>query len=136
MGSQSDTKLILFFLFLDSASIQTSSVHNTPNHVNFRSNHHTQYIEQAEIQKRSLLATVRASHTRGRCRQGQVRQTLAETPIPVCPTHSHHAVPLRNMNSSIIGIAVTSDLEEAEDPDDSDQIMYKNLLAYFIHLAI
>ncbi|CAH1260512.1 unnamed protein product [Diabrotica balteata] len=106
----------------DLASVQTSSGQNTPNHVNFRPNHHNQYIEPVEIQKRSLLATVRSSHTRGRCRQGAVRQTLADVIIPICPTHSHHGVPMRNsINSSIEGIAATADLEETEDTDENDQ---------------
>ncbi|CAG9856971.1 unnamed protein product [Phyllotreta striolata] len=109
----------------DSASIQTSSIHNTPNHhANFRQNHHHgQHVEQGEFPKRSLLATVRSSHTRGRCRQTGVRQTLTEPTVPsMCPAHSHHHIPMRTVNSSIVGIAVTSDLEDAEEPDENDQI--------------
>ncbi|XP_056638291.1 TWiK family of potassium channels protein 7-like [Diorhabda sublineata] len=101
----------------DTASIQTTSIHNTPNHVNFRPNHHTQYIDQSDIPKRSLLATVRTNNTRGR----SVRQTLADNTNSVCPAHAHHGVQIRN--SSIIGIAVTSDLEEADDTDENDHVV-------------
>lgn len=66
-----------------------------------------------EPPKKAILATVRASHARGRCRQGQVRQLLAESHL--CPAHSH-GTPTRCTG----GPLSTSDVEEAEDPEESE----------------
>ncbi|XP_060521899.1 uncharacterized protein LOC132699284 isoform X2 [Cylas formicarius] len=94
----------------DTTAIQLPSVHGTPNHVN-------DYAEHYEVPKRAILATVRPAHSRGRCRQGQVRQILAD---PMCPTHSHnHGTPLKN--SSIVGISTDVDLDEAEENDPPEQ---------------
>ncbi|KAJ8923073.1 hypothetical protein NQ315_001625, partial [Exocentrus adspersus] len=103
----------------DTASIQIASSHSTPNHVaGCKPNH--QYIEHQEVPKRAMLATVRSSHTRGRCRQGPVRQMLADPPVQLCPTHSH-GTPIKNsLNSSIVGISASSDLDDADDTDEND----------------
>jgi len=61
-------------LSTDTATIQLAPTHN---HVTFQANHSNHYVERHEVPKRAVLATVRASHTRGRCRQGPVRQILA-----------------------------------------------------------
>ncbi|KAJ8983993.1 hypothetical protein NQ317_008698 [Molorchus minor] len=104
----------------DSASIQLASTHSTPNHVNCKSNY--QHLDHQEVPKRAILATVRSSHTRGRCRQGTVRQMLTDPPVPMCPTHSH-GTPIRNsLNSSIVGISASSDLDEADDTDENEHI--------------
>ncbi|KAJ8972621.1 hypothetical protein NQ314_000077, partial [Rhamnusium bicolor] len=104
----------------DTASIQIASSHSTPNHINCKSNH--QYIDHQEVPKRAILATVRSSHTRGRCRQGPVRQMLADPPVSMCPTHSH-GTPIKNsLNSSIIGITSSSDLDDADDTDENEHI--------------
>lgn len=97
----------------DTASIQISSTHSTPNHVSFKQNHSNHYVEHHEVPKRAILATVRASHTRGRCRQGSVRQILAD---PNCPTHRHGS-PLKN--SSIVGISTDIELDELEENDEN-----------------
>ncbi|XP_023017150.2 uncharacterized protein, partial [Leptinotarsa decemlineata] len=107
----------------DSASIQITSSNNTPNHVNCKLNHHPPYIDHQEVPKRAILATVRSTHTRGRCRQGPVRQTLADTSMSMCPTHSNHGTPMRNsLNSSIVGIT-SSDLEDADDTDENEHVV-------------
>lgn len=91
----------------DTASIQISGMNCKMNH----------YVE--EVPKRALLATVRASHARGRCRQGPVRQMLAEAAL--CPAHSHSAnsTPVK---SRLLVSAPTSDVEEAEDTDENDHV--------------
>lgn len=75
--------------------------------------------------KRVLLATVRSNRTRGWCRQGPIRQTLAETAVPICPAHSH-GTPVKNctrnsMSSSIVGIT-TTDLDDADDTDENEHV--------------
>ncbi|XP_015837865.1 TWiK family of potassium channels protein 7 isoform X1 [Tribolium castaneum] len=97
----------------DSASIQIASAHSTPNHV-CKSSY--QHVEHGEIPKRAILATVRSSHSRGRCRQSQVRQMLADTTI--CPTHSH-GTPTK---SSLIVGSTSSDIEDADEADDSEHV--------------
>ncbi|XP_030763882.1 uncharacterized protein LOC115888323 isoform X2 [Sitophilus oryzae] len=97
----------------DNSSIQLASTHASPNHVNFKSNHTNHCSEYSDMPKRALLATVRASHSRGRCRQGSVRQILTD---PNCPTH-RHASPLKN--SSIVGISTDIELDELEENDQS-----------------
>lgn len=91
--------------------------HSSQNNVNYKQIHHSQhaehYVDYQEIPKKALLATVRASHSRGRCRQGQVRQMLAESHF--CPPHPH-GTPSR----SIPGSLTASDVEEAEDAEDSE----------------
>ncbi|XP_049826302.1 potassium channel subfamily K member 18 [Aethina tumida] len=99
----------------DSASIQIASAHNTPNHVNCKPP--PQFLDHQEVPKRALLATVRASHARGRCRQGVVRQILTDPPL--CPTHSHHGTPVKN--SLIIGMS-SSDIDDADDNDDNEHV--------------
>ncbi|KAG5890758.1 hypothetical protein JTB14_016496 [Gonioctena quinquepunctata] len=107
----------------DSASIQIASTNSTPNHVNCKSNHHPHHIDHQEVPKRAILATVRSTHTRGRCRQGPVRQTLADTPVSMCPTHMNHGTPMRNsLNSSIVGIT-PSDLEDADDTEENEHVV-------------
>ena len=96
----------------DSASIQIASSHSTPNHVCKNS---YQYVEHGEIPKRTVLATVKASHARGRCRQGQVRQMLADTSL--CPAHSH-GTPTK---SSLI-IGSTSDVDDADEGDEGEHV--------------
>ncbi|XP_017768626.1 PREDICTED: potassium channel subfamily K member 10-like [Nicrophorus vespilloides] len=66
-----------------------------------------------EPQKKTLLATVRASHTRGRCRQLQVRQMLADPQM--CPAHAH-GTPTRNT----MGLIASSDIDENEEGDEND----------------
>ncbi|XP_066137426.1 potassium channel subfamily K member 18-like [Euwallacea fornicatus] len=101
----------------DTASIQLTTTHSTPNHVTFQTNHINHYVNRQEVPKRVILATVRASHSRGRCRQAPVRQILAD---PNCPTHCHsHGSPLRN--SSIVGISTDIELEEVEENDENGQ---------------
>ncbi|CAG9773560.1 unnamed protein product [Ceutorhynchus assimilis] len=101
----------------DSASIQLGSTHSTPNHVSFQASNSNHYVDHNEVPKRAILATVRASHTRGRCRQGPVRQILAD---PNCPTHRHgHGGALRN--SSIVGISTDIELDDVEESDENDQ---------------
>ncbi|KAJ3624775.1 hypothetical protein MTP99_018372 [Tenebrio molitor] len=97
----------------DSASIQIASSHSTPNHVCKNS---YQYVEHGEIPKRAILATVRSSHSRGRCRQSQVRQMLADSSI--CPAHSH-GTPTKS--SLIIG-STSSDIDDAEEADESEHV--------------
>ncbi|XP_063916022.1 TWiK family of potassium channels protein 7-like [Zophobas morio] len=97
----------------DSASIQIASSHSTPNHVCKNS---YQYVEHGEIPKRTVLATVKASHARGRCRQGQVRQMLADTSL--CPAHSH-GTPTK---SSLI-IGSTSDVDDADEGDEGEHVL-------------
>ncbi|XP_076250379.1 potassium channel subfamily K member 18-like [Rhynchophorus ferrugineus] len=98
----------------DNASIQLTSTHSSPNHMNFKTNHSNHHVEH-EIPKRAVLATVRANHTRGRCRQGPVRQILTD---PNCPTH-RHVSPLRN--ASIVGISTDIELDEVDENDENDQ---------------
>jgi hypothetical protein len=100
-------------LISDSASIQIASSHSTPNHVCKNS---YQYVEHGEIPKRAILATVRSSHSRGRCRQSQVRQMLADSSI--CPAHSH-GTPTKS--SLIIG-STSSDIDDAEEADESEHV--------------
>lgn len=102
--------LIIFLQsFSDSASIQIS-----PHQNNFKTPHiHIEHhIEHTDPPKRALVATVRASHARGRCRQTQVRQMLADPHI--CLAHLHSA-PSR--------AAVTfpqSDIDDTDDTDDNE----------------
>ncbi|KAL1494975.1 hypothetical protein ABEB36_010473 [Hypothenemus hampei] len=105
------------WIITETASIQIASTHSTPNHVSFQGNHTTNhYVDHHEIPKRAILATVRATHTRGRCRQGPIRQILTD---PNCPAHRHgHGSPLRN---SIVGISTDVELEEVDENDESDQ---------------
>lgn len=70
-------------------------------------------MDHPEMPKKALLATVRASHSRGRCRQGQVKQMLADSHF--CPSHPH-GTPSR----SIAGSLTASDVEETEDTEDSE----------------
>lgn len=107
--------------FTDTTSIQIASSHSTPNHAaGCRPSH--QYIEHQEVPKRAILATVRSSHTRGRCRQGPVRQMLADPPMAVCPTHSQ-GTPIKNaLNSSIVGISSSSDLDDTDDTDENEHV--------------
>ncbi|XP_050302788.1 uncharacterized protein LOC126740697 isoform X2 [Anthonomus grandis grandis] len=98
----------------DLSSMQIASVHNTPNHIRSSSTTN-RYAEYPEVPKRAVLATVRANHTRGRCRSGPVHQVLTD---PNCPAHRHnHENPLRN--SSIVGIS--SDIGELDEVDENDQ---------------
>lgn len=77
---------------------------------------HSHNIDHQEPPKRAIVATVRASHARGRCRQGQVRQMLADPHL--CPTHGH-STPARCVNN--IGPRMSSsDVEEAEDADENE----------------
>ncbi|KAJ8959075.1 hypothetical protein NQ318_022331 [Aromia moschata] len=108
----------------DTASIQLApSCHGTPNHVagckSATATH--QHAEHQEVPKRAILATVRSSHTRGRCR-GAVRQTLADAPAPPCPTHSHGTPVKNSLNSSVVGISSSSDVEDADDTDENEHI--------------
>ncbi|CAH1958147.1 unnamed protein product [Acanthoscelides obtectus] len=108
----------------DLASIQlmpTAALHaHTNNH------HHcvksTPLMDHQEMPKRAILATVRAPRTRGgRCRQGTVRQTLMDAPPIICPAHPQK--PIKNhatLNSSIVGIATTADLDDPDDTDDNE----------------
>lgn len=103
------------YFFTDTSSIQITSSHNSQNNVNCKSMHvHLDHhIEHQEVPKRALLATVRASHARGRCRQGQVRQMLADPHI--CLAHMH-GTPSRH----VPGPMSSSDVEEAEDGDENE----------------
>ncbi|GJQ73713.1 hypothetical protein Trydic_g14047 [Trypoxylus dichotomus] len=93
--------------------------HNSQNNFNLncKQMHHLQHsdfhMDHVEMPKKALLATVRASHSRGRCRQGQVKQMLAEShfclPYP-------HGTPSR----SVPGSLTASDVEETEDTEDSE----------------
>lgn len=77
---------------------------------------HHYHVDHQEPPKRAILATVRASHARGRCRQGQVRQILADTHL--CPAHGH-GTPVRNINN-MTGRISSSDVEEAEDTEENE----------------
>lgn len=90
----------------DTASIQINA-----------NNHNCKYVDHQEVPKRAILATVRSSHTRGRCRQGPVRQMLADPPQH-CPTHSTSSTPVKSRL-----IMNASDVEEADDPDENDHVL-------------
>lgn len=100
------------FAFADTIQITT---HNTALNTNYKivHSHMEHHSEHQEPPKKALLATVRASHARGRCRQGQVRQLLAEAHM--CPSHPH-GTPSR----CIAGPLPSSDVEEAEEPEESE----------------
>ncbi|KAK4874286.1 hypothetical protein RN001_013646 [Aquatica leii] len=102
----------------DTSSVQLIPTHCIQNNVNhqltYQNFDHQSEREHPEIPKRAILATVRATHTRGRCAQGQVRQMLAD-PL-VCPTHTHCS-PSRNIPGCTISV---SDLEEADENEEHD----------------
>nr|CAI5863509.1 unnamed protein product [Callosobruchus analis] len=109
----------------DLASIQLMPTAALHAHTN---NHHHNCVktpppmDHQEVPKRAILATVRAPRTRGgRCRQGAVRQTLTDAPPIVCPAHPQQLIKNHaTLNSSIVGIATTADLDEADDTDDNE----------------
>ncbi|KAK5641631.1 hypothetical protein RI129_010178 [Pyrocoelia pectoralis] len=100
----------------DTSSIQLIPTHCGQNNVNhqFAHQHFEHQIEQQEIPKRAMLATVRATHTRGRCALGQVRQMLADPMI--CPSHAHCS-PSTNVSGCTVSV---SDLDEAEENEEHD----------------
>lgn len=99
------------FLSLDCAAIQiTSSQNNCHNN-----KHMMEYQDHLEPPKKTILATVRTSHARGRCRQMQVRQMLADPQL--CPTHSTHSTPTRNAIGFLTG---TADIEEDEEDNEQE----------------
>lgn len=79
-------------MFIDAALIQIAATSNNC----------------GDVPKRALLATVRSSHSRGRCRRLQIKQTLTD-----CPQHCH-GTPVRAV------CAPSSDLEEADDTEEND----------------
>lgn len=89
------------------------TTHNSSINTNYKIVHSHIEHHLEEPPKKALLATVRASHARGRCRQGQVRQLLAESHM--CPSHPH-GTPSR----CISGPFTASDVEEAEDPEENE----------------
>lgn len=103
--------------FLDTASVQlmpTHCVQNNINHKSVRHHHFEHHIDHQDLPKKALLATVRSSHTRGRCVQGQVRQMLADPQM--CPSHPH-GTPSRTIPGCAIAL---SDVEETDDNDEND----------------
>ncbi|KAF2903528.1 hypothetical protein ILUMI_02658 [Ignelater luminosus] len=101
----------------DTASVQlmpTHCVQNNINHKSVRHHHFEHHIEHQDLPKKALLATVRSSHTRGRCVQGQVRQMLADPQM--CPSHPH-GTPSRTIPGCAIAL---SDVEETDDNDEND----------------
>lgn len=83
------------------------------------------HVDNQEVPKRVLLATVRSNRTRGWYRQGPIRHSLTDTTVPICPAHSY-GTPVKNcsrnsLNSSIVGIT-TSDLDEAEDTEENEHV--------------
>nr|XP_022912397.1 TWiK family of potassium channels protein 18-like [Onthophagus taurus] len=84
--------------------------HNNQNSVNYKTQEY--HIDHLDVPKKAILATVRASHARGRCRQGQVRQMLADPHF--CPS-THHGTTSRSITGSL-----TSDVEETEENEDSE----------------
>lgn len=116
--------------FPDSASIQLSSSHNTPNHhsteTQFKQpmshNNPQQYLEyhhvhHQEIPKRAMLATVRSGRSRAGCRQGPVKQMLVDPSL--CPQHCHGPPIVTNcaLGETII---MTSDTDEGEEGEDNE----------------
>ncbi|KAF5277152.1 hypothetical protein FQR65_LT03858 [Abscondita terminalis] len=100
------------------SSVQLIPTHCMQNNVNHKLTHqhfdHQNEREHCEVPKRTMLATVRSTHTRGRCAQGQVRQMLADPMI--CPTHTHCS-PSRNIPGCAASI---SDLEETDENEEHD----------------
>ncbi|KAF5306925.1 hypothetical protein FQA39_LY00155 [Lamprigera yunnana] len=99
----------------DTSSVQLMPTHCMQNNVNHKLLH--QPFDQGDpqdIPKRAMLATVRATHTRGRCAQGQVRQMLAD-PL-MCPSHTHCS-PSRSIPGCTISM---SDLEETDENEEHD----------------
>lgn len=74
-------------------------------------------MNNCEVPKRVLLATVRSSHSRGRCRRMLVKQTLAD------PQH-YHGTPVRAV--------CASDLEETDDTEENDSRFYNHTQCVFI----
>lgn len=47
---------------------------------------------------------------------------LADPPMAVCPTHSQ-GTPIKNaLNSSIVGISSSSDLDDTDDTDENEHV--------------
>ncbi|XP_044759938.1 uncharacterized protein LOC123317451 isoform X2 [Coccinella septempunctata] len=114
----------------DSASIQLSSCHATPNHhgavtpVKHSLCHNSpqQYMEyhhvhHQEIPKRAMLATVRSGRSRGGCRQGPVKQMLVDPSL--CPQHCHGPPIVKNCAYGGTMI-MASDIEEGEEGEDNE----------------
>lgn len=74
---------------------------------------HTDFDVDQDMPKKALLATVRASHSKARCRQSQIKQMLTDSHF--CLPH-HHG----NVSRSMPGSLTASDIEENEDTEDSE----------------
>lgn len=104
--------------FTDTSLIQLSTPHKVPNitpthsHSHSHSPHHSQHLghhvqnqQLPHTPRKSALATVNSSHTRGRCRLLSTERTSGVPRPPLLPECSTH-VPIRG--------------EDIADPDETD----------------